>query len=359
MVLEEATTDTPPQESIDDGQQPGQAGGPIRYKLDLEKLPRPYTLLPIQIQKMAAEKNGRETAQYLMWAAALLRRPPTQDEAEAAAYHLAQKNATVINAVQLGHYWGLWRAWSTRKNYNWPIIDPYKKYPDFNPSKFLGFEGQRAIFLRHCARVGVWGFWGIVVGHFISDTYASIGALRAIQSDVRLKAFVERRDEELKKRAHAQVVAGAHPVTPVMPAVNVQGEEGGSYTLSGNPAAGFYGGQNQAPAHQADQWSTTRPAAEVSDDDASPTGGLGLWDESNDSASRGSSWDRLRQQSASTASQGTAPKPTSSDNDWISQEASSQQPQQQGGAWDRIRQQHQQGAPQQHQQKNDDDGWWK
>ncbi|KAK7536079.1 uncharacterized protein J3D65DRAFT_402469 [Phyllosticta citribraziliensis] len=359
MVLEEASSGGMP-EGSDTSEQ---AGNPPqgRYNLDPSKFPKPMDLFPFRSSTEPwLNKTAHDIQLYTAHWAGLLGRPPTQTEMEAYSYHLADKNRIAMNGTQLGVYWGFWRTWATRKECNWPFIQPYKKYPDFNPNKFWWLEGQQALLTRHFFRLAAWSLWGSVLGWFLFDNYGSVRAVRAMLRDDRLKAFEEARERNRKLQAQKQAASGPRP-SPA--AVNVRGQgDDGSYGSSTGEGWSFSGsggfsGEGQASTRQASQWSTSPAPDPVPQDDASPTGGLGLWDDSSQSASTGSSWDRVRQQSAPTRPTAQPPKSTSSESDWISPEASSQQPQQKLGAWDKIRQQNQQEtAPQ---QKNDDDSWWK
>ncbi|KAK7606846.1 hypothetical protein BKA81DRAFT_228379 [Phyllosticta paracitricarpa] len=353
MVLGEASLGGMPEGSIDSEQadNPPTQG----YHFDLTKVPQPMGLPLVGgfHRLWWADLTTREIRQHTVHLAGLLSRPPTQTEWEAHAYHIADKNRIAVNGTQMGIYWGLWRSWATRKEYNWPFIQPYKKYADFNPKKFWWFEGQPALLLRHTARVGAWALFGGALGLFLFENYASIRAARQLMNDDRLKAVIEARKRNWAERQSSQAAGGSRLSAPPVKVEEENGSPTGeSYSFSSS--AGF-GGEGQVSTRQASHWSTSPTSDPVPQDDASPTGSLGLWDDGSESASTESSWDRIRQQSASTRPTGQAPKATSSENDWISPEASSQQPQQNLGAWDRIRLQNQQGAPPQ--QKKDEDSW--
>lgn len=360
MVLEEASSGAMPEDS-NTSEQAGNTAQ-ASYNLNPNVFPRPMNLLPgISYNQLWLDMSMRDIQRQTVHYAQVLGRAPTQTEIEAWSYHLADKNRIATNGIQFGFYWGLWRTWATRKEYSWPFIQPYKKYADFNPNKLWSLEGQQALIARHFFRVGAWTLWGSALGYFLFDNYASIRAAKALVNDDRLKALSQARERNMMLRRQHKAVQPNQPVAAHEAALNVrvQGDDGSSGSSTGEGWSFSHSGEGQASTRQASQWSMNPAPDAVPQDDASPTGGLGLWDDGSQSASTGYSWDRVRQQSAATRGTGQPPESTSSENEWISPEASSKQPEQKLGAWDKIRQQNQQGTQAPEAQQKNDEGWWK
>lgn len=280
-------------------------------KIDTTKLPRPIPFIGPLLGYNNANL-GQNIVASVGNMAKIVKRPLTNEEVQALAYHTAKGVAIASWGFPVGAIGGLWRASNTRSTYRFPFWQP--DLEKFNTKKFGPWTGPRAEFgwqfLRRFAYASIGGW----LGKMIVGTYAATVATTGTRLDSRMKDVVIALNEEIMRRRRTS----NSPAGNAQPGVNTGQDSAASYG-NANPARGdrvgtittntgpfadnqtqrpssqqqadysTYGGvTDKSPAYQLDRDATQ--ATDFDFDDASPTAG----NESVNSLGDMSAWERLR-----------------------------------------------------------------
>ncbi|MCJ1447810.1 MAG: hypothetical protein MMC23_008322 [Stictis urceolatum] len=129
--------------------------------------------------------------QQIAVAASLMNRVPTQEEAQALAYHTGKELKIASLGGPLGVVAGLWRANRTKESWRLPF---WKMSEDFNPEvvKFgqrTFLEGERAKVFWRSLRGTLYSANGATVGLILFLSYASAVGVVGMRQDPRLKEY--------------------------------------------------------------------------------------------------------------------------------------------------------------------------
>ncbi|RDW66380.1 hypothetical protein BP6252_10015 [Coleophoma cylindrospora] len=300
--------------------------GQLSYHIDMSVLPAPIPIINGLLPYNMTNFN-RALQQRLARSAEIVKRNPTQEEAQALAYWTARGLSIASYGKPLGLIGGCWRAYSTAATWRFPFWAPNPE--KFSPLKLGPIAGPRAMLLWQFLRYSAYATLGNIVGTMFFASYgATVGAVGEMQ-DPRLKGFIE----ELRKVAQTQFgqrgPKGTRQQGSQQPDLyQQQNQYNREAADDASPTGGAFGDgfQSEAmqqapvtPEPQAQQqqrsapqsrWPVQRQSAPptptepqpfdiFSDDDASPTGGQGMQSDMNTTASRsssgsGSAWERLR-----------------------------------------------------------------
>jgi hypothetical protein len=306
--------------------------GSWNYKIDSSKLAQPIPIIG-PLTGFTQDFFSKALNKTIQRHGEILKRPPTQEEVEAIAYHTAKQISIYSYAAPAGVLAGAWRANATQATFRFPFWQP--NLEKFNPQVFpyermaLG-RGNRAVLLWHATRYALYGYAGMFVSKLLFGSYSMSVAAVGEMTDPRLKAV-----QEATKQLASQRRGG-------LPGPKMSG-------TAGSPQGGG-AGQRRAP-----------PV-----DDASPTSGM-FDDESNGfendaySANEGSQRQEKPQPIRLPQRPSTPPVPiqqTQSGTDPFysfdnasatggqdgSIDSSSPQPKRHSSAWDQIRQSTGRGA---------------
>ncbi|MCJ1419158.1 hypothetical protein MMC32_005511 [Xylographa parallela] len=248
MVLEDAAFPTPESDFPSTFDSAGQESG-TQLQIDISNLPRG---IPI-FRSLFAFDDARLTQSInnsIQVFVSRVHRPPTKEEAEAIAYHMAKVQSTLSYGKPLGLAAGAYQAWSTRKSYKFPFVKAKEGF-DGNVVMFRNTvlaQGQMARLFWHSARMGVYGAVGMwVVAISVGAYAASVSAVGQL-TDPRLKALVQ----AIKDERIAQLE-----------------RQGRTPPLRRDPTG-------QGPINASDLWKNHRSAIGAPEvDDGSPTAGQG------------------------------------------------------------------------------------
>lgn len=311
---------------------------PQEYSFDTSNLPRPVPIIgPLlgyneqffnQVTKL---KVARITG--------ALKRPLNPEEANATAYWAAKQISIVSYSTPIGVAGGAWRCWDTRRKFRFPFYGPNME--TFKPSQFpngtVFYEGPQARQLWHLFRALFYVGFGKFAAGMLLGSYAMSVVAVGEMTDPRLKGL----QEVFKKEAEAQVarkraiqngMQGVKPPPQDQQGVSQQetqnrgeaverpfddasptggmyfdeSQESGKPTVSsgggvreqGQPQPGSsYGRRQQAiqKSQQAPEPQDNSASPFMVFDDASPTNGQGMSaNNTTQSSSSGSAWDRIR-----------------------------------------------------------------
>ncbi|KAG0649593.1 hypothetical protein D0Z07_3626 [Hyphodiscus hymeniophilus] len=281
--------------------------------------------------------------------AQLLKRAPTQQEAEAIAYWAAKQYSITSYGGPAGILAGMWRARNTHATMRFPFWQPnLEKFQSelFISERLALLRGNRAAMVWHFLRYGTYAAVGKNISDLLFGSYAMSVAAVGEMGDTRLKAMRETAEQR------AQQQRGGLP-GPRMPgtAGSPRGgrmEQGQSPSRDdASPTGGIFQEESngfekeafstsdipqgteqpsvspsrwpqpprQAPAHipASTQQTQTQDDPFFAFDDASPTGGAGARADtpSQQPQRQGSSWERVRQGAGRVpAGRQTGPVPT-------------------------------------------------
>jgi len=291
--------------------------------IDTSKLPKP---MPVFGPLLGYNENFFSTALQHKLRRFLedLKRPTTQDEADAVAFHTAKQISIMSYGAPLGAAGGLWRAYSTLGTFRFPFYQPNME--TFNTSifphtrlPFLG--GGRAVLAWHAARALFYGYFGSWFGGAIFSGYAASVGLVGQLADPRLKdAMSEMQQNVRRKRGQLPDPTTKQPGFGQNVDTNAQkdSQQDASpttayYEVNGKDSYGnniqngqWPGSESPPPPVKAGQWPKrpapvqNQPQEESSPpfdawDDASPTGGQGVVvDIKAPEPQKGSAWERIR-----------------------------------------------------------------
>jgi hypothetical protein len=198
MVLEGATNNSEPNSfgeipTPDDG---NDAQTPTRYHIKLDQLPRPVNLFMVPVRDDAIVKTILRSCHE---AQQVIHRPLRQDEVDAISYHFAKSLRTVSWGPPVGMAGGAIAAYRTMSNFRFPGYTPKTEADGgaFNPERFGPVRGQMARYAWHTLRFQMYGAVGFFTGALLFASYAT--SVNAVEtgSDPRMKDYIE----ALKNRA--------------------------------------------------------------------------------------------------------------------------------------------------------------
>ncbi|OQN97313.1 hypothetical protein B0A48_16377 [Cryoendolithus antarcticus] len=205
MVLAEASappdsfpSDVPPSSDLDPyaSSSPTSKGGtyttiPITptqsITLNLGSLPHPVGPLGLPAPQPAILTSAVQDS--CRFAAQVLNRPATQQEAEAFAYHSAKSFRIASFGAPVGTALAMYQCFRTRKVFRFPGYTPFKEGSRFTPERFFNFGGRRALIMWHSSRALAYALLGSTLGSVFFGSYAISVSLVGRATDPRLKDF--------------------------------------------------------------------------------------------------------------------------------------------------------------------------
>ncbi|OJD37765.1 endo-beta-protein [Diplodia corticola] len=313
MVLEEATNSrSAPSDSFADNAYPSDAdpystpdrgGQKYVYQINLDEYPRPPPIIGLLVGYPRA-RAATTVAETSKAAAHVLRRPLTEEEARALAYHVTKANSTAAYGASAGALLAMVRCYQTRQEFKFPFWKP-STVPGWNPDVLGPLKGQAARTAYHLLRIPPYWFIGAFTAAVLSQPYGNVVATVAMAQDERLKAV----NEAIQRLSRNRSGLPSRQPPPSAPYPGPAPQSGGNDVYDDmSPTSGAYADSpvnsnsrtSSDPSQDAvPRWGQGQPVGQAhSDDDASPTGGLGPID-SGISSGGGSAWDRVRQQASS------------------------------------------------------------
>lgn len=363
MVLEEATrstdsfpSDTPPIDDVDryaDRSNPaytstrepsfasvarnGSQGN--RIFVNLANLPRPFS--PFGFERPHPPVLVESIQDSCRFAQQVLQRPPTQEEADAFAYHAAKTYRVASFGSPIGMSLASVQFFRTRDTFRFPGWSPFSDQKGWSKDRLGPLTGSTARMGWHSLRLFSYMALGSVVGAVFFGSYAVSLSLAGRAMDPRLSEFTEklkqmqkdgistqsiRRQQDLDSTTQEETFEQRRQRRAVQ-GMSREGEQGGSYSR----------GQSGTQSREWDDASPTGGAfdQEFSSDPLSDTGVLG--DAQEQYGQRDDVEDRMRQRVKAR----DAKKAELERSDRYSQAASQGDGsgQQGGSAWERLRQQ--------------------
>lgn len=191
MVLEEATSSSPnspfvpeatPSSDIDPYSVSSSTDTVLR--IDVSQYPQPIPIfgpLAGHTKTRLAELVNRGIA----GASQLLKRPPTQEEANALAYYICRGESAISYGQALGFGFGTYLWYKGRQTYRFPFFTPDRGW--FNPYKFGTFKGQLAGAIWQSIRFNIYALSGFFLGGLFARSASSTYFAFALQRDERMK----------------------------------------------------------------------------------------------------------------------------------------------------------------------------
>ncbi|KAL8989198.1 MAG: hypothetical protein Q9169_008409 [Polycauliona sp. 2 TL-2023] len=144
-----------------------------------------------------------------------INRPLTAQEREAITFH-AYKSATIASiGTPIAFSYGIYRAYSTREKYRFPLYGNLKKeggWWDGERLRIMGntvSEGANARFWVHVVRGSAYAAWAMFLGGLVVNSYATTVAAVGEMRDPRLRAYADVIKEKAKQRSGDVSGAGA------------------------------------------------------------------------------------------------------------------------------------------------------
>jgi len=191
MVLEEATnssSDSPfvpeatPSSDIDPYSSSSSTADVLR--LSISDYPQPVPIFgPLvgHTKTRLADLVNRGIA----GASQLLKRPPTQEEANALAYYICRGESTISYGQAFGFGLGTYLWYKGRENHRFPFFTPDRGW--FNPYKFGAIKGQLARSIWQSIRFNVYALSGFFLGGLVARSASAAHFAVAVQRDERMK----------------------------------------------------------------------------------------------------------------------------------------------------------------------------
>lgn len=287
-----------------------------------------------------------KTESTIKFAERKVNRALTREEAQALAGHLYKLEQSKSYFTAAGAAVGTWRWYTTMAKCRYPLYQP--KLEDINPNKFMFVKGPMAQYARHSWRLLLYMFVAGEMGKLLGQVTAqpiaahdtandpqlaqfAVDLKTAISSDssrarggddTRRREWQERIAQERASRDNAKDESSrgswGRKRTPVSSDDDMSptaGNESWSSSTSWSDSAfssdsSPQNDQSRQQRHsQPSPWETrtTQPNDNDYDDDASPTGGAGLYQDrvQNQNRPGESAWERLRRGGTPTPGQHT------------------------------------------------------
>jgi hypothetical protein len=325
MVLEEATnssSDSPfvPEASPSSDIDPYSASSSTDdvLHLNISNYPQPMPIFGPLVGHTKTRLAGLVN-RGIVGASLLLKRPPTQEEANALAYYICRGESTISYGQALGFGFGTYLWHKGREKHRFPFFTPDRGW--FNPYKFGPLKGQLARVIWQSIRFNIYALSGFYLGGLVARSASSAYFAFAVQRDERMKelrtAMIEfaQRRRERRRNTQPQPVAkskqenwhddmspqaGSYPQTDtaVLSESQRRTQEGRQ-----RPYSRWDSTDSSESSFGEDKVTPQTRSFGQDYDDASPT--TNPMPES--SRSGGSAWDRLRRQAREGKSQSSQP----------------------------------------------------
>jgi len=234
-----------------------QGGGQTQvYNIDLEKLPNVFSPFPRPISGAAVSALG----DHISTVQTILKRPLTQPEVDALSYHFVNGMRITSLGGPVGFAAGILAAYNAREGWQFPFYKP-KEGSRFNPNSFGPLKGPSAQRFWSFTRYNAYGFTGMIFAMIFFGTYSvSVsGAGRA--TDPRLKDFNKTLSERIKQ-------SGNQPMPPRQGQRSPIGTPAGNMDHQVERARGMLDRGRERNQQQVQQRQSRQ-----ADDDMSPTSG--------------------------------------------------------------------------------------
>ncbi|CAG8978995.1 hypothetical protein HYALB_00009897 [Hymenoscyphus albidus] len=284
------------------------------HVVNFDNMPQPLPIFgqlfgygPHVTMKKAAEMIGQIERK--------LGRRFTAEEMDAVVYWNAKTNRIRSYEPVLGIGGGLWRAYDTRQTFRFPFVRPDQLFPTFNKNAFplTSFpvvRGPTAVIVWHGLRAFSYSAAGFALSKVLISSYASTATTVGILYDSRMTQLTKEMNEILKTGRKMPGQSTPQPSRNQLPqnqddaspTGGIYGEEDfgkdGPEMVSDNPTPPREQtalNPNPAPRFQQTRW-TGETESKPFDyfDDASPTGGQGMSEDTRTSQPQGSAWERIR-----------------------------------------------------------------
>ncbi|KAK6434481.1 hypothetical protein LTR95_009335 [Oleoguttula sp. CCFEE 5521] len=157
--------------------------------LNLNGLPHPVGPLGLPAPQPAILTSAVQDS--CRFAAQVLNRPATQQEAEAFAFHSAKSFRIASFGAPVGTALAMYQCFRTRKSFRFPGYTPFKEGSRFTSERFFNFGGRRALIMWHSSRALAYALLGSTLGSVFFGSYAISVSLVGRATDPRLKDFSE------------------------------------------------------------------------------------------------------------------------------------------------------------------------
>lgn len=305
------------------------SSAPASVRLNLDDFPKPVPIFGPLVGYTRAQRS-KYIHDACNAASTIMKRPVTQDEAYAIAYHTTKAQRTTSYGLFLGTAAGAYRAYQTATTLRFPFYNPT---PEIQERIRASMKTQTARMAWHSMRASLYMFGLGAVGGLVATSYGASVAAVAMQRDPRLTSFYKALTEIGRERRtglprEATPAPGQSPPQPRTgwPATASTPEDdmsptGGfgaradaatdtgilsdqqmrSNAASQRPDARTSPIQNRENTFRMDKMATPPRDFDLAYDDASPTAGVPPLDTAG--ASSGSAWDRIRHQAAGAGQQ--------------------------------------------------------
>ncbi|PQE24570.1 endo-1,3 -beta glucanase protein [Rutstroemia sp. NJR-2017a WRK4] len=356
MVLENSSAALPKEESFDsvpasDSDPYATAGmdSGERYTVD------PASFHPMPIFGSLFGYDEKTYAQLLgvriASASHMLKRRVTPEELTALSQHTGKQLTIVSYSTPLGIAGGTYRAYTTASTFRFPFYQPNPE--KFNATTFPSqrypmIKGTRATIMWQLLRYNAYVIIGKMVSNLFFGSYAASVTAVGEMNDPRLKDLIKAMRERSPDRSGRQLPSPAGIPRPPMrpgqyppqqpqsqkPAEDDASPTGGMAVYEEPTTTQSWPQEQTRSAPQMERWKTQpqtqqapsqqeEKAFDMFSEDASPTGGQGMQsDISSSSQSSGSAWEKIRR--------GERPQPKQNTSGWAKLQKNTQKEQREG-----------------------------
>ncbi|KAK5136596.1 hypothetical protein LTR08_002610 [Meristemomyces frigidus] len=179
---------TPPYSNQRDAQLVLVTPQPNGIYINLNTLPRRWSIIGEKPHPKALVESLKDSNRF---AATVLQRPVTQQEADAFAFHFAKSFRIASYGTPIGVLGGTAWAYRSNKDMRFPGWTPFKEGSRFSKDVFGPLKGNMARTAWQLSRVSAWQLvWAITAQIFFGSYAISVG-LAGRAMDPRLKEFTE------------------------------------------------------------------------------------------------------------------------------------------------------------------------
>ncbi len=316
MVLEEATSssspDSPfvPEPTPSSDIDPYSANSSIDavVRIDISNYPQPIPIFGPLVGHNKSRLEGLVN-RGLQGSSVLLKRPPTQEEANALAYYICRGERSISYGKALGFGFGTYLWYKGKQTFRFPFFTPDRGW--FNPYKLGPLKGQLAAAIWQSIRFNVYVLGCFALGGLVARSSSSANFAFAIHRDERMKEI------RMAMLEFAQRQGSRLPTEPRQTNQPRSAAKTKNWDDDMSPQAANYSSQKDTGVlsdRQSSRWDATDSSESSFDvdkvspqyfDDSSPS----TKPASEPSRSRGSAWDQLRRQAVEGKSQ--SPRPAS------------------------------------------------